>query len=58
MGEKGRKLRKLLKELSSVDQEIIDNGGQPRKGFGSQDKDHESSSNLGENSKSLQSPKL
>jgi hypothetical protein len=28
-----RKLRKLLKAISQVDQEIIDNGGQPKKTF-------------------------
>lgn len=43
MADKGRKLRKLLKELTLVDQEIIDNGGQPRTGFNSSDKENENS---------------
>jgi hypothetical protein len=30
-----------LKELSMTDQEIIDNGGQPRKGFGAADKEND-----------------
>ena len=41
MADKGRKLRTLLKELSQVDQEIIDHGGLPRNGFAFQEKEQQ-----------------
>lgn len=39
MAQRGAKIRKLLKELSTIDQEIIDHGGQPQRNRAAKDKE-------------------